>query len=80
MNLLTNKEYALLTWAETQAKDSLGAHVGGPNEATHRDKLKELRKVLRKVLLKVKHGCPPDEVRRSTRKAKEPEPYRYDEE
>ena len=49
MKLLTQAEYALLTWAEGQAKELLGAHTGGPNEQEHRDKLARLRKVLLKV-------------------------------
>jgi len=46
---LTRNEYSLLTWAESQAKELLGAHTGGPNETAHRDNLKSLRAVLRKI-------------------------------
>jgi|JI7StandDraft_1071085.scaffolds.fasta_scaffold1069556_1 hypothetical protein len=46
---LTRAEYQLLLWAESQAKELLGAHTGGPHEAIHREKLAKLRKLLPKL-------------------------------
>ena len=67
MKLLTQSEYALLTWAESQAKELLGVHTGGPHEQEHRDKLAKLRK----VMLKVKHGCAPSQVVKAKRVPRE---------
>lgn len=49
---LTQAEYALLAWAEREAKANLGMHTGGPNEREHRERLVRLRK----AMLKIKHG------------------------
>lgn len=49
MNNLSYTEYRLLLWAESQAQELLGVHVGGPNEAEHRRKLADLRAVLNKI-------------------------------
>ena len=48
-NNLSHTEYRLLLWAESQAQELLGAHVGGPNEAEHRRRLADLRAVLNKI-------------------------------
>lgn len=49
MPLLTKTEYAVLTRAESEAKEMLGARIGGPHEQEYRDFLKSLRRVMLKV-------------------------------
>lgn len=46
---ITRSEYATLTWAESQAKENLGAHTGGPNETAYQANLKSLRAILLKI-------------------------------
>jgi hypothetical protein len=46
---LTAKDYALLTWSESRAKELLGAHTGGPHELCYKLQLMALRQTLRKI-------------------------------
>ena len=43
---LTRTQYNLLRWSQAQAEELLGAHTGGPNEASYREELTKLRKLI----------------------------------
>lgn len=46
---LSRTEYALLTWAESETREQLGRHTGGPYEQEYRAKLEKLRQVVLKL-------------------------------